>query len=40
MVDDLALLAVSDPVPHAVVVDVGAVLELAPIGADSDSVEN
>jgi hypothetical protein len=33
VVDDLALLAVGDPVPHAVVVDVEAVL--APIVADS-----
>jgi hypothetical protein len=35
VVDELALLAVSDPVPHAMVVNVDAVLELAPIGADN-----
>jgi len=34
VVDDLALLALSEPVPHAVVVHVGVLLELAPIDPD------
>lgn len=36
---DLALLAVSDPMPHTVVVDVDAVLKLAPLAGDGDTDE-